>query len=44
MDGAGEGTISKTIRFFHTTMAREYDELHKAFDWDEGQFRKIARQ
>jgi adenosine deaminase len=30
--------------FFHTTMAREYDELHKAFDWDDGQFRKIARQ
>ena len=30
--------------FFHTTMAREYEELHRAFDWDEGQFRKIARQ
>jgi adenosine deaminase len=30
--------------FFHTTMAREYDELHRAFDWDEGQFRRIARQ
>ena len=30
--------------FFRTTMAREYDELHKAFDWDVGQFRKIARQ
>lgn len=30
--------------FFHTTMAREYEELHKAFDWDEGQFRRIARQ
>lgn len=30
--------------FFHTTMAREYDELHKAFDWDEGQFMHIARQ
>jgi adenosine deaminase len=25
--------------FFHTTMAREYQELHRAFDWDEGQFR-----
>jgi adenosine deaminase len=30
--------------FFHTTMAREYDALHRAFDWDEAQFRRIARQ
>jgi adenosine deaminase len=30
--------------FFHTTMAREYEALHRAFDWDEGQFRRIARQ
>lgn len=30
--------------FFHTTMAREYEELHRAFDWDEAQFRRIARQ
>ena len=30
--------------FFHTTMAREYEELHRAFDWDEGQFARIARQ
>lgn len=30
--------------FFHTTMTREYEELHRAFDWDEGQFRRIARQ
>ena len=30
--------------FFHTTMTREYQELHRAFDWDEGQFRRIARQ
>ncbi|EEW24513.1 adenosine deaminase [Rhodobacter ferrooxidans] len=29
--------------FFHTTMAREYDRLHDAFDWDAGQFRAIAR-
>ena len=29
--------------FFHTTMAREYDMLNRAFDWDEGVFRKIAR-
>lgn len=29
--------------FFHTTMAREYEELHRAFDWDEGVFEKIAR-
>jgi adenosine deaminase len=29
--------------FFHTTMAREYDMLHQAFDWDEGVFAKIAR-
>ena len=28
--------------FFHTTMAREYDMLHAAFDWDEGVFAKIA--
>ncbi len=28
--------------FFHTTMAREYDMLHDAFDWDEGVFAKIA--
>ncbi len=30
--------------FFHTGMAREYAELHRAFDWDEGQFRRLARQ
>ncbi len=30
--------------FFHTTMAREYDMLNRAFDWDEGQFRRLARQ
>jgi adenosine deaminase len=29
--------------FFHTTMAREYDMLHEAFDWDDGVFRAIAR-
>ncbi len=29
--------------FFHTTMAREYEMLHQAFDWDEGVFDKIAR-
>jgi adenosine deaminase len=29
--------------FFHTTMAREYDMLHRAFDWDDGVFAKIAR-
>ena len=29
--------------FFHTTMAREYDMLNRAFDWDEGVFAKIAR-
>lgn len=29
--------------FFHTTMAREYDMLNRAFDWDEAVFRKIAR-
>jgi adenosine deaminase len=28
--------------FFHTTMAREYDMLHEAFDWDEGVFATIA--
>ena len=27
--------------FFHTTMAREYDLLHEAFDWDEGQFARL---
>ena len=29
--------------FFHTTMAREYDMLNRAFDWDEGVFAAIAR-
>jgi adenosine deaminase len=29
--------------FFHTTMTREYEALHQAFDWDEGVFDKIAR-
>ena len=29
--------------FFHTTMAREWDRLAEAFDWDEGVFRAIAR-
>ena len=30
--------------FFHTTMAREYDMLAEAFDWDSGQFARIAKQ
>jgi adenosine deaminase len=29
--------------FFHTTMAREYDRLAEAFEWDKGQFARIAR-
>lgn len=29
--------------FFHTTMAREYDRLAEAFDWDADVFRRIAR-
>ena len=29
--------------FFHTTMEREYIQLHEAFDWDDGVFAKIAR-
>ena len=29
--------------FFHTTMEREYLNLHAAFDWDDGVFAKIAR-
>ena len=29
--------------FFHTTMAKEYDHLNAAFDWDEGFFADIAR-
>jgi adenosine deaminase len=29
--------------FFHTTMAREYDRLAEAFEWDAGQFMRIAR-
>lgn len=29
--------------FFHTTMAREYEMLNQAFDWDEGVFAKIVR-
>lgn len=28
--------------FFHTTMAKEYDRLADAFDWDDGVFREIA--
>lgn len=27
--------------FFRTTLAREYDRLHEAFDWDEGVFREL---
>jgi adenosine deaminase len=30
--------------FFHTTMAREFDQLHAAFDWDDAQFARITRQ
>ena len=29
--------------FFHTTMEREYQRLHEAFDWDDGVFARIAR-
>ena len=29
--------------FFHTTMEREYQHLHDAFDWDDGVFAEIAR-
>jgi adenosine deaminase len=29
--------------YFHTTMEREYEMLHRAFDWDQGVFAKIAR-
>ena len=29
--------------FFHTTMEKEYLNLHDAFDWDDGVFAKIAR-
>jgi len=29
--------------FFHTNMAREYDRLAEAFDWDGGVFDRIAR-
>ncbi len=29
--------------FFHTTMAREYQMLAEAFDWDDGVFSDIAR-
>lgn len=29
--------------FFHTTMAREYENLHAAFDWDDSEFAAIAR-
>ena len=29
--------------FFHTTMEHEYQMLHQAFDWDEGQFEKLNR-
>ncbi len=29
--------------FFHTTMAREFEELHRAFDWDDGVFATLNR-
>lgn len=29
--------------FFHTTMTREFDMLHQAFDWDDGVFAKLNR-
>ena len=29
--------------FFHTTMEREYAQLHRAFDWDDAQFRRLNR-
>ncbi|MDO9640200.1 MAG: adenosine deaminase [Pseudotabrizicola sp.] len=29
--------------FFHTTMEREFEELHRAFDWDDGVFRTLNR-
>ncbi|RGP39300.1 adenosine deaminase [Pseudotabrizicola alkalilacus] len=29
--------------FFHTTMTREFDELNRAFDWDDGVFANLNR-
>ena len=29
--------------YFHTSLTREYEELHKAFDWDEGVFAELNR-
>lgn len=29
--------------FFHTTMTREFEMLHAAFDWDDGQFARLNR-
>ncbi|MDH5452009.1 MAG: adenosine deaminase [Paracoccaceae bacterium] len=29
--------------FFHTTMAKEYDRLTEAFDWDDGVFNEISK-
>jgi adenosine deaminase len=29
--------------FFHTTMAREFDMLHRAYDWDDGVFATLNR-
>ena len=29
--------------FFHTSMAREFDQLHQAFDWDDGVFSTLNR-
>ncbi|HSF65280.1 MAG TPA: adenosine deaminase [Paracoccaceae bacterium] len=29
--------------FFHTTMTREFEMLHEAFDWDDGQFARLNR-
>lgn len=29
--------------FFHTTMTREFEQLHEAFDWDDGVFDRLTR-
>jgi adenosine deaminase len=43
-DGGVKVTVSTDDPpFFHTTMAREFDELHRAFDWDDGVFATLNR-
>lgn len=41
--GVGVTISTDDPPFFHTTMAREFDRLSDAFDWDEGEFLAINK-